>query len=166
MAVDRRRQSGQASGTTITVPRNAVATLAALSIAVAACSPGTTSRALDNSAWTLESIGGTAVTLDVPPTVVFRTGGTFTGFAGCNDFFGDQVEIGDGTIEVEQLGATARGCEDPAAQPVEIAYLDALEHMTGWSLEGDTLIVTGSTDLTFSRRQGPPATPSDPGTYR
>ena len=122
--------------------------------------------ALDSSAWTLESIGGTDVTLDVPPTLAFRTGGTFTGFAGCNDFFGDRVEIGDGTIKVEQLGATARGCDDPAAEPVEIAYLDALQHMSGWTLAGDTLTLTGTTELAFSRRQGTPASPSDPGTYR
>jgi hypothetical protein len=32
---------------------------------------------------------------------------------------------------------------------VEIAYLDALQHMTGWSLEGDTLILTGTTELVF-----------------
>ena len=127
----------------------AVTVLAVVSLLMATCGGGAPSRALDNSSWTLESIGGTAVTLDVPPTLAFSTGGTFTGFAGCNDFFGDRVEIGDGTIKVEQLAATARGCGDPAAEPVEIAYLDALQHMTGWWLEGDTLTIRGTTDLVF-----------------
>ena len=144
------------------MPRFAVVFLAAVAIAGGGCGSGAPSRALDNSAWTLESIGGTDVTLPVPPTLTFSTGGTFTGFAGCNDFFGDRVEIGDGTIKVDQLGATARGCDDPAAEPVEIAYLDGLGHMTGWSLEGDALTLTGSTELVFSRRSGPPATPTLP----
>jgi heat shock protein HslJ len=144
------------------VPRFAVTALAAVAIASGSCSSGAPSRALDNSSWTLESIGGTEVTLDVPPTLIFRTGGTFWGFAGCNDFFGDRIEIGDGTIEVERLGATTKGCDDPGAEPLEMAYLDALQQITGWSLAGDTLTITGSTELVFSRRNGPPTTPTLP----
>jgi heat shock protein HslJ len=143
------------------VRRFAVPVLAAVAIAVGGCSPGPPSRALNNSAWTLESIGGTDVTLTVPPTLKFSTGGQFDGYAGCNDFFGE-ADIFEGTIRVETIGATARGCEDPAAEPVEMAYLDALQQMTGWSLEGDTLTITGSTALVFSRRNGPPATPTAP----
>ena len=143
------------------MPRFAVVVLAAVASAVVGCSPGAPSRALDNSAWTLESIGGTDVTLDVPPTLVFRTGGTFTGFAGCNDLFGES-EIREGTIKIEQLASTARACDDPAAEPVEIAYLDALQHATGWSVDGDTLTVTGAAELVFSRSEAPPATPPRP----
>ena len=141
------------------MPRFAVAILAA--VAVAACSPTAPSRALDNTSWVLESVGGTAVTLGARPTLTFRTGGTFTGFAGCNDLFGES-EIREGTIKIEQLASTARGCRDPAAEPVEVAYVDALQRATGWSVDGDTLTVTGAAELVFSRSQAPPATPPRP----
>jgi heat shock protein HslJ len=133
--------------------------LVAFAVVLASCSAGPPSRALDNTLWTLESIGGTAVPADLDATLRFTTGGTFTGFAGCNDFYGESV-IREGTIEITQIAATARGCSDLAFAEPETAYLDALQDVTGWSVDGDVLTLTGGTKLTFSGRQASPAAPS------
>ena len=95
------------------------------------------------------------MSLPAPPTLAFSTGGTVSGFAGCNEFFGES-EIGEGTIKLGQFGATARGCMDPNAETVEIDYLEALEHATGWRLGGDTMTLMGSTELVFSRNTARP----------
>ena len=61
------------------MPRSIVAAAAALAVAVAACSPDAPSRALDGTSWVLGSIGGTAVSIPVPPTLAFQTGGLVEG---------------------------------------------------------------------------------------
>ena len=130
-----------------------VVLLVVASFAVAACSLGRPSRALDNTSWTLETVSGTRVSLPEPPTLVFTTGGAFHGFAGCNDFFGDAV-ITEGSIKIESIGATARGCDGPKAAPIEADYLEALQAAEGWSVDGGKLTVGGPTTspLTFVKR--------------
>jgi heat shock protein HslJ len=139
--------------------RRAATLLVALALVLSGCAAGAPSRALENTLWTLDSIGGGAVPAGLGATLTFNTGGTFTGFAGCNDVYGESV-IREGTIEITQIGATARGCQDPAFEGPETSYLDALQGVTGWSVDGDIMTLTGTTELTFSRRQASPAAPS------
>lgn len=128
----------------------AVTVVAVVSLLMTTCGGGAASRALDNSSWTLQSIGGDVVRLDVPPILEFGTAGRFDGFAGCNDFFGE-AEIFEESINVELGGMTARGCPETAAEAIEEAYTDALPTTTTWALDGDTLTLAGTTDLVFAR---------------
>jgi heat shock protein HslJ len=128
----------------------AVTVLAVVSLLIATCGGGAPSRVLDNSSWTLESMGGTEVTAAYAPTLVFASGGSVTGVAACNHYFSEAV-IGEGTITFEQLGLTAMACPDPAQMEVESAYMDALQATTNWALDGDTLTLAGSTDLVYAR---------------
>ena len=127
----------------------AVTVLAVVSLLMVTCGGGAPSRALDNTAWTLESIGGTEVTASYAPTLVVATGGSVTGVAACNQYFAEAV-IGDGTIKFDRLGQTAMGCPDPAQMQLESDYMDALQATTNWALDGDMLTLAGTTDLVFS----------------
>jgi heat shock protein HslJ len=128
----------------------AVTVLAVASLLVATCGGGAPSRALDNTSWTLESIGGTAVTASYAPTLEFASGGSVTGVAACNNYFAEAV-IGEGTITFDRLGQTAMACPDPAQMQLESAYMDALQATTNWALDGGALTLAGATDLVYAR---------------
>jgi heat shock protein HslJ len=127
----------------------AVAVLLIVAVSLAGCSGGR-SRALDNSSWKLTAIGGEAVAAPAEPTVVFRTGGAVSGLLGCNTFYAD-AEVGEETIEFRQLGQTAMACPDPAVMQVEGDYMAALQGVKRWSVDRDTLVLSGTTELAFSR---------------
>ena len=129
----------------------AVTVPAVVSLLVATCGSGAPSRALDNSSWTLESIGGTdRHSLRMRRRLRFATGGAVTGVAACNQYFAEAA-IGEGTITFDRLGMTAMGCPDPAQMQLETAYIDALQATTNWALDGDTLTLAGTTDLVFAK---------------
>jgi heat shock protein HslJ len=128
----------------------AVTGLAVVSLLMASCGGGAPSKALDSTSWTLESIGGTAVTASYAPTLVFGTGGSVSGVAACNHYFAEAV-IGEGTITFDRLGQTAMACPDAAQMQLETAYMNALQATTNWALDGDTLTLAGSTELVYAR---------------
>jgi len=139
----------------------AVTVLAVLSLVMVTCGGGAPSRALDNTAWTLGSIGGTAVTASYAPTLQFAKGGAVRGVAACNSYFALAV-IGEGTITFERLALTAMACPDPAQMELETAYVEPLQATTNWSMDGDTLTLAGTTDLVFARSR--PAASPEPTT--
>ena len=72
------------------------------------------------------------------------------GTAACNSY-GGRLQAGDGSWSLEELSWTEMGCDEPR-MAAEAAYLDALLAVDGWSVDGDTLTLTGTdVTLTFTR---------------
>jgi heat shock protein HslJ len=105
---------------------------------------------LDNTTWNLTSIGGADIAADATPTLVFGTGGMVSGLAGCNNFIGTAT-VGEGTIEFGPLATTRMACADEAISQLETDYLAALDETATWTMEGDSLVLGGATELAYSK---------------
>jgi heat shock protein HslJ len=114
-------------------------------------SGGGGSRDLDGR--TFLSVGVTGVTL-VPQTQVqlgFKDG-KVTASAGCNGM-GSEYALQDGTLRVDGLAMTEMGC-DPARHQQDTWLSELLTGEPTLALDGDTLVVTGSTStLTMRDRE-------------
>jgi heat shock protein HslJ len=68
--------------------------------------------------------------------------------AGCNTMFGG-ASLDDGTLTVDSLGQTEMGCEQPLmAQDTMVA--DFLSSSPTWTLDGDTLVLTGADGMVIT----------------
>ena len=99
---------------------------------------------LPGSAWVLTEMGGTADFAHIVPTLAFGDDGTVSGFAGCNTFHA--IYTAGGLIR--SLETTKIGCQRPAST-IEAEYLDALTHVTSWTLVDGNLVMEGPVPLTF-----------------
>jgi heat shock protein HslJ len=137
----------------------------AMVLAVAACSGSTATPSptaavsagggLDGT-WSLTKYttpDGTevAVPAAVTPTLTL-SGNAASGNAGCNSF--NATATIDGTsIKFSQVASTKMACPGPMST-VETAYLEALSLATSYTLNGDTLVLSGpggKPSLTFVR---------------
>ncbi len=62
----------------------------------------------------------------------------FSGFSGCNRFAGGFSRAGT-TLTLSQIASTRRACLDAAAQRTETDFLQALEAVTRFEIQADTL---------------------------
>jgi heat shock protein HslJ len=101
--------------------------------------------------WTLTTLGiqgGSAVTY--PTTTISLTmnpDGTFTGYDGCNNYFGSYTLTGATTpkgqgMTVSGVGASKKYCENLASQ--EQQYLNILGKTNAYVVDGTQLTLTGS----------------------
>jgi len=65
--------------------------------------------------------------------------------AGCNHLFGEVTSTADGVLSVGQMGGTEMGC-DPDLHAQDEWLVAFLTSEPAWSLDGDTLTLTGETD--------------------
>jgi heat shock protein HslJ len=136
----------------------ATLTLLVALLAVSACSStGSSSEpsgggdpaSLDSTSWTLTMIGETVTEGANAPTLVFGEGGAVSGNGGCNTFSGTAT-IGDGTIDFGALASTRMACADEAATQLETEYLAALDAATTWTMDGEELVLGGTTELRYA----------------
>jgi len=118
--------------------------------------PATTSTASPAPAgltgdWTLTTLGiqgGSAVTY--PTTTLSLTmnpDGTFTGYDGCNNYFGSYTLTGTTTpkgqgMTVSGVGSSKKYCENLASQ--EQQYLNILSKTNAYVVDGPQLTLTGN----------------------
>lgn len=88
---------------------------------------------LDGTAWRLVKVQGKAV--DAGATIKFE-GERATGNAGCNTFFA-KFQLSDSKLTIGPAGATRMFCSDRAE--LEKSYLDALESVLAFAIEGSEL---------------------------
>jgi heat shock protein HslJ len=111
--------------------------------------------ALADATWVLVSLDGLPVSgVDRPPTLVFD-GTRFSGFGGCNRYFGQVVETSPGAIVVGPMGSTKMACPAPAME-LEDRFLPAMSRMTRYSFLGGRLVLSTTDgaaprELTFER---------------
>lgn len=78
----------------------------------------------------------------------------FGGFAGCNQYGGEYEAADAGILLTSSIWLTAAGCETPALQEQEQAYIEMLSRAATYNLDGDRLEIGdagGDTLLVFER---------------
>lgn len=138
--------------------RARIAKLAALlppgSPSAAAASPGDPAMIL-GTAWRAADIDGTPVAAEVEITLAIDEAAAVSGVGGCNRYFGT-AEITGERIDMGALGATRMACPEPAMEE-ERRYFEALESVTAWQLDGETLLLSdaaGTVRLRFEPDAG------------
>lgn len=102
----------------------------------------------------LTASGSTSNTLGTGITISFSADGTAGGSAGCNMFRGRYTAGANAALSFGPLAATRKACE-PAINDREIAYLAALDEVTGYALDANSLMLRsgdGSIKLDYTRR--------------
>ena len=102
-----------------------------------------------------------SLTDEVPPgasvTLEF-TQGQAHGTSACNSYSGGYQASDDGTLSFDQLAGTMMAC-DTALMALETQYLQALDRVTEFSIDG-TLVLTGDdVPLTFAVQPAPEPLP-------
>ncbi|GAB4477292.1 MAG: hypothetical protein Kow00124_20300 [Anaerolineae bacterium] len=94
--------------------------------------------------WALVTLNGEALAPDTEITLTFevadgeaRIGGT----GGCNSYGGNYEQSGS-ALTFRDVFSTLMACEGPVMDQ-ELSYFNALAGVTGFSLEGETLRLTG-----------------------
>lgn len=110
-------------------------------ISMFACKPSTTSYDLKSSEWRLD----TMATIDVyehyavnnpKPTIQFSDSAGFSGFSGCNLFFGNYLTK-DGMISFDLISGTMAICPDSIT---ESAFYNTLARAKLYEIENDSIM--------------------------
>jgi len=110
--------------------------LVALTVLVACSCSSTT--ALENTAWELESLNGNDVLPGTTITIEF-SGDQISGSAGCNHY-GGSYQARESRLNVSDLFWTEMGCLEPEGiLEQEQAYLDALSAAARYQIDGEGL---------------------------
>ncbi|HEU0196259.1 MAG TPA: META domain-containing protein [Nevskiaceae bacterium] len=100
--------------------------------------------------WQLTGMDGAPVKTTLDSEITFGSDLKVSGRAGCNQFFG-HAELHQTTLTAQPLGVTMMACA-PAAQKIESAVLDTLNHGATASVRGNQLRLVGRDhDLVYSR---------------
>lgn len=95
--------------------------------------------------WLLTEMQGKEVTLaegQKKPAIQFNPeAGTFSGFSGCNRYFGQFKDLGKGKMELGSINGTKMACPEPFHK-VEGAYLALLRRCDGYKIDEYTLQLT------------------------
>lgn len=86
-------------------------------------------------------------------TLVFGSDGYLYGNGGCNNYFGPYQKTGEDSIAIGDLRTTRIYCGIAGVMELESAYLAILPEMTGYSISGDTLLLSdaaGKVRIEFS----------------
>lgn len=97
-----------------------------------------------NKYWTLKELNGKPVTMVATQQkelgFILRSNGTITGFAGCNNFFGNYTLTGKNGISVaENLGMTMMACPDIAVD--ERAFTGLFHNAATYEISGNKLFL-------------------------
>lgn len=114
-------------------------------LAVTGCMSSDESDDIEDTAWELATLDGTAALEDVTATLEFASEGELVGSASCNNFFGTWESGDDNSLTLEPGGMTLMACAEPVNQQ-EQAYLAALSATASFELDGDELTLLDSDD--------------------
>jgi heat shock protein HslJ len=90
----------------------------------------------DSTGQTLMPAGLTTITL------FFGNDGKVYGNSGCNDYFGSYQKTGEDSAKIGDLHMTGVSCGIAGVMELETAYLTLLPNLTGYSISGDTLLLS------------------------
>lgn len=86
-------------------------------------------------------LGTQWVQVGAKPTLVIAADGRISGRAPCNRFFAES-RIRGSKIKLFEFGSTRMGCPDEVMR-AEQEYLDSLQLVEKWQIEGGELVMTG-----------------------
>lgn len=92
----------------------------------------------DEPASSSSSFEGIPWVLETGPSATFSDG-RVSGSAGCNTFTASYTQDGS-ALEIDAIATTLMGCPPPADK-LEREYVDALERVAQWRVEGDELVL-------------------------
>lgn len=118
------------------------------SLLLGGCAVGTApdTTLVQPSSWQLQGATGSDFTLDIADNM-------FTGRAGCNRYFTDITKLADGALTLGPIGATRMMCLGGDLMQQESAFLQTLETVVSYRIDGQQLILSDSTQadiLTFN----------------
>ena len=100
---------------------------------------------LANTQWVLESFGTvgseTPVVGENAVTLEFASDGQVGGSASCNSY-GGSYSVQDNTLVLAEIVSTLMACVDTALMEQEVQYLDALQTVSEFQVDGDRLTIT------------------------
>ena len=117
--------------------------------ASSAAGPGTGPGGLAGSAWRVTEHKGQAVDVQPEWFVQFSEDGQFSGFAGCNRFFGDFKENGQ-EISIGPLASTRKFCS-PTIMKGEAALMKTLQQARRFNRNKSRLLISDETGLVLAR---------------
>jgi heat shock protein HslJ len=119
-----------------------------LLLALEACGGSDDSASLEGTSWTLVSLNGADPVPGASVTIEFAEGGV-SGSGGCNRYRGEYT-ADEGELSFGPLASTRMACAEPVMAQ-ETAFLQSLEAVTGYTIDGDALeLVSGDGTLTFT----------------
>jgi heat shock protein HslJ len=120
-------------------------------------SPGTGADAIEGVTWVLSGASMDALVEDAPENaradLTFEAGSA-GGSAACNSYSG-AYEVDGNTLSFQDFAVTEMGCEEPF-MAIESAYLSALVKVTGYTLSGGALTLTGGPVILMFDTEPPP----------
>ena len=118
-----------------------VSSIVLLAVLAAGCGGGSSGDPADieNKPWQLTSATGLTIPDGVVPSAAFSNGNVF-GTAGCNTYRASYTLDGD-SLEIGEPAGTLIGCPPPVDE-FERAYLDALDQIATWELDGEELVLS------------------------
>ena len=118
---------------------------------VACASP---SGSLVGTQWKLSSLNTADVTsASAAITIHFDPSGQVGGSAGCNSYGGSFKANSDGTISFSQIVSTLMACTDETVMANEMAFLQALNGVNHYLVQGNVLTLSaGDQELVFVRQ--------------
>lgn len=88
--------------------------------------------------WQASTINGTPVDANVIPSLSFGDNGEVAGNAGCNGY-GGTYTVEEMTLSITGVVSTMMACEDQTLMTQETDFLSALQVVSSYTIEGDTL---------------------------
>lgn len=102
-----------------------------------------TYRPFIDTYWVLYAIQQEAVSVtnDIPPYILFDSSGRYSGYTGCNHFFGN-YKLTSNKLTLDYAGATRKLCLN--TQELESSFLKMLKmEIRSFKIEKDTLLILG-----------------------
>ncbi|MEQ8445615.1 MAG: YbaY family lipoprotein [Pelagibacterium sp.] len=96
---------------------------------------------LAGTAWLLTMLGDAPAADGVETTLIFgETDAALGGAGGCNSYGGSITVEDDGSLSISNVFSTMMACEE-AKMNQEHAFFDALDMASGYSIDGETLVL-------------------------
>ena len=98
---------------------------------------------LADTAWRPTHLGEMRLPDDTSMFLQFNSDGSLSGFAGCNQFFGD-YEVEAGALSFGAIGSTRKACPEPL-NSYELSFLESLQ-MVNTATRSDTRLALRDTN--------------------
>jgi heat shock protein HslJ len=129
--------------------RASIAVLALLAVVGCAITSREATTNLPGTSWLLVDLDGAEPVGETRPHLTFDAEGGVSGSTGCNTFSGE-VAIAGPSLTIGSLATTDMACLDPEVAAQEVAFLAALEAVTGYTIDDEgRLVLQGAAPLTF-----------------
>jgi copper homeostasis protein (lipoprotein) len=98
----------------------------------------------NSSEWKLESLYGISIDSEIEISLINDSENRrISGFAGCNNFTGSYELMGNNKVKLLPVAATKKACMDEKVSNLEMEFLQMLQKVNQYALNGNQLILQG-----------------------